>query len=136
LSELTALISQCDHRVAVQIVFTKPPGIDGNWERTGLFKAAEQIPGAAISCDDGGIEAGRFGVTTSGEALLFAPNGKLLFQGGLTRARGHEGESLARTALVSLINSGHADRCRSPVFGCALLNSSPRSPEVASRCTP
>jgi hypothetical protein len=136
LNELTALLSRCEGRVAVQIVFFKPAGFDDGWERTGLFETAQRTPGALVFCDEGGVEAVRFGVTISGQSLLYAPDGELLFQGGLTRSRGHEGDNLGRAALASFITTGMADRSRSPVFGCALLNRCPLPQEGEARCSP
>ena len=56
--------------------------------------------------DISGDEARRFGAATSGEALLYSPSGKLLFHGGITPSRGHEGGSVGRDALVRCVLDG------------------------------
>jgi hypothetical protein len=71
--------------------------------------------------DQGGVEARRFDVEGSGHVLLYAPSGKLLFSGGITPSRGHEGDNAGRSAIVSLILRGHAPVDHTPVFGCSLL---------------
>jgi hypothetical protein len=52
---------------------------------------------------------------------LYAPTGKLLFSGGITASRGHEGDNVGRSAIVSFILNGHAPVNHTPVFGCSLL---------------
>jgi hypothetical protein len=68
------------------------------------------------------VEARRFHAATSGETFLFDASGKLLFQGGVTASRGHEGENIGRSTLTALVLTGQAERDRSVVFGCALSN--------------
>ena len=46
----------------------------------------------------------RFGLVSSGHALLYDENGRLLFSGGLTNARGHAGNSVGRNAIVAILN--------------------------------
>jgi len=69
--------------------------------------------------DEDGAEAARFGAATSGTVALYR-DGKLLFNGGITPARGHEGDSFGKERLVSLLTTGKADRNDAPVFGCSL----------------
>lgn len=122
LAELNVLVSGCEDRTTVRIAIVLPKDVDESWGRTALAGMAEQIPGAIVQTDAGGAEATCFGATTSGEVLLFAPDGRLLFQGGVTRSRGHEGDNPGRAALASLIQHGDAAQTRWPVFGCALSN--------------
>jgi hypothetical protein len=125
LAELNLLVSQCGGRAAVRIVFVRPQTCEAGWERTDLFAAAQKIPGADVSCDHAGAEAKRFGASASGETLLYAADGRLLFQGGLTPSRGHQGDNTGRSAVASLIQSGRAAHWRSAVFGCGLTNHQP-----------
>ena len=66
------------------------------------------------------VEAARFGVATSGHTLVYDAPGRLLFSGGLTAARGREGEAKSARRIAALLTTGKADRDVSPVFGCAL----------------
>lgn len=70
--------------------------------------------------DKGGIKAARFGAVVSGQSMLFDRDGQLLFNGGITIARGHTGESPGRVAIVSLVTTGKSARNAAPVFGCTL----------------
>jgi hypothetical protein len=124
LSELELLAANCGQRASIQILFVRPPGFEPGWERTDLFARAQRIAGAQVLCDIDGIEATRFGAKSSGQIFLFGSDGQLLFEGGITSSRGHEGESAGRTALTTLILRGSGDFSHSPVFGCSLLDRS------------
>ena len=90
-----------------------------------LWSSAARIPGVHVLRDDGAREAERFGIATSGTVALYDARGKLLFHGGITPARGHEGDSFGRERVISLLATGKADRADAPVFGCALSNHQP-----------
>src|SRR5437764_2268163 len=107
LAELERLVAPCDGQFALRMVFVRPPGTGDDWTQTDLYRTAEKLPHAVVCCDADGVEAAAFGAKTSGQALLYAADGRLLFQGGLTPSRGHEGDNAGRTAITSLISSGH-----------------------------
>ncbi len=121
LHELDGLLAEIQNRVCVTVVFTVPDGVPADWEQGGLWNLATNIPGLRVIKDQGGWEARQFDVEGSGHVLLYAPSGKLLFSGGITASRGHEGDNAGRSAIVSLIRSGHAPVSHTPVFGCSLL---------------
>lgn len=136
LTELSQLATSSDGRLSIQIVFVLPSNVAEGWKQASLWKWAQEIPGAVVTTDQNGTEAQRFGVATSGESLLFDTDGQLMFQGGMTAARGHEGNNAGRIALTSLVASGHAEWSRSPVFGCPLLNRCCQLPEAEVPCNP
>jgi len=121
LHELDGLLADTGNKISVIMVFTIPDGIPPDWEQGDLWKAAANIPGLRILRDPGGQEARRFDVKGSGHTLLYSPTGKLLFSGGITPSRGHEGDNPGRSAIVSLVLTGHALVDHTPVFGCSLL---------------
>jgi hypothetical protein len=90
----------------------------------GTGRATESIPGVRVVIDTLGLEAVRFGVATSGHALLFDASGRLLFSGGITSARGHEGDSLGGAAVLARIADSGGPRCDAPVFGCPITRGS------------
>jgi hypothetical protein len=122
LAELSRLLSPRGNQVAVRIVMVRPAGLEAGWERTDLWAIAQRIKGATVLCDPDGLEAERFGARTSGETMLFAPEGRLLFDGGITASRGHEGDSAGRATVATLIDGGGKGFRQTPVFGCALTN--------------
>jgi len=106
--------------LSTRVLFLKPEDVPDGWERTGLWRTVAGIPGAVPLRDDRGREAARFGAVTSGFTILYDADGKLLFSGGITASRGHEGDSFGRRRIASLLRTGSADRRDAPVFGCAL----------------
>jgi hypothetical protein len=119
-SELARLMGRLPGRLAARVVFLRPADVTEGWERTDLWRTVSTIPGAVALRDDDGAEAARFGAATSGFTLVYDADGRLLFRGGLTASRGHEGDSFGQRRVVSLLTTGAADRSDSPVFGCAL----------------
>lgn len=81
---------------------------------------ARSIPGTEIYPDEQGAEAARFGAKTSGYVLLYAADGRLQFQGGVTSSRGHEGPSAGATAIGQILAGDIPTIRATPVFGCAL----------------
>lgn len=120
LTELNRLAALCPDRAALTVWFLRPPGYTVAWTRTDLWRQASAIPGVSVCVDDNGSLAARLGAATSGEAVLYAPDGRLLYQGGLTGARGHEGDNAGLSAVAALL-SGRNDASRQePVYGCPL----------------
>jgi hypothetical protein len=118
--ELDLLMTRCQGKADVCVLFYKPSDAEPSWEQTDTWYAAARIPGVSVLADPCGAEAARFCAETSGHALLYSPDGRLLFTGGITAARGHAGNSQGRTALVALLTEGKSDTTVTPVFGCPL----------------
>jgi hypothetical protein len=119
ITEIRKIIRRHPEGFAVQIRFCDVDG--GDIAATTLWREAAKIPGAKLEINDAD-EARRFGVQTSGETLVYSPDGTLRFQGGVTPSRGHEGENAGSRALVAIVESGRQGRERTPVFGCRLFN--------------
>ena len=119
--ELALIMTHCQGRVDAHVLFFKPSGFSAEWEKTDLWYSTEAIPGVKVVCDELGSEAIRFRATTSGYALLYNPNGQLLFSGGITGSRGHSGDNAGRSAIESLVLHDGTDRKQTFVFGCPLL---------------
>ncbi len=117
--ELSRLVARADGRVAVSVLVAVPDAhtVEPSNEMQVLASA---IPGAVVRLDAGGREARRFGARTSGHTFLFDPSGRLVFDGGITVARGHQGDNPGALAVSALIAGGRADRSTGPVFGCLL----------------
>jgi hypothetical protein len=86
-----------------------------------LVERARAIPGALVASDLGAREARRFGASASGQVLLYDAAGLLLFEGGITAARGHAGDNAGEDALVAALRTGIRQEQPAPVFGCPLL---------------
>lgn len=119
--ELARLMAQAPGRVTAYVLFTKPLNFSKEWEQTDLWAASAAIPGVSVVRDDDGVEARRFHAATSGQTMLYDKEGNLLFSGGITGGRGHEGDNAGRSAIVSLLTTSEAEQKETPVFGCALF---------------
>lgn len=123
LSELAVLLRRCSNDVTAYVVFLRPSGVPTNWEKTDLWFRAKETPGVTTISDLGGRERKNFEAATSGETLLFDPSGKLVFRGGITAGRGHEGDNQGLDVVESIISGRSRLACRNtPVFGCSLQN--------------
>jgi hypothetical protein len=127
IGELALLMAHCQGRVRGHVLLFRPIGSSDEWARTDLWRSAAAIPGVTVACDEGGNEAQLFHVAVSGHAVLYDPQGELLFDGGITDSRGHSGDNAGRSAIVALLHDGGADRTETPVFGCSLRD--PESPQ-------
>ena len=125
LAELARLLSRFHERIDATVLFWTPVDAPADWDRTDLWTSAARIPGVTVTRDLDGREASRFAVETSGGAVLYDASGRLLFKGGITPARGHEGDSFGQERIAALLTTGAADRADAPVFGCALEDEPP-----------
>ena len=128
LSELREVMSRFSQQVSAHVLLVRPAGSPASWESSASLNwaLAASIPGVDVREDIDGAEAARFGAETSGEVVLYSPRGQLLFRGGITGMRGHEGDNLGRQRLIAALTSapsGPAAIAQSQVFGCALNDS-------------
>ena len=121
IGELAVLASRCQGLFTAQVWFLKPTNVAENWTQTDLWRKASEIPGVSVHVDETGVEAHRFQALTSGHSMLYDKDGHLLFQGGITLARGHSGDNPGRSTLESVLERGGARDYSTPVFGCPLV---------------
>jgi hypothetical protein len=120
-------------KIDAYVLFLKPGQTGSVWEDTDLRRSAAAIPSVTVLSDVDGMEAHRFGAETSGHTLLFGPNGRLLFSGGITEFRGHIGDNIGKRAIESLV-TGHAPaRTITSVFGCALADRAQKGDKAPCR---
>lgn len=123
LEELAVLADRQGDRVAMTAVVYRPRGDRDGWSPAELGSSLAAVRLLEVRPDAGGEEARRFAVATSGHVLLYRPGGELVFSGGITAARGMQGENLGRSAVAARIaGNGEGEPIRGiPVFGCPLL---------------
>ena len=123
LRELERALARSDGKLETFVLFVGPAA-NGLLD---LRATARAIPGVQVIESE--EEARRFGALTSGQTYLFDGSGRLVFRGGLTPSRGHEGENVGTDAIRRFLDSPHdapassssASAQRSDVFGCALF---------------
>jgi hypothetical protein len=121
LGELAEILAREPNKVSAAVVFVKPAGAGSEWSQTALRKQAAAIPNLRLIDDDGTL-AHRFGAETSGHVVLYDADGKLVFSGGITRSRGHEGDNSGRRAICARLEGTANDApAQTPVFGCPLF---------------
>lgn len=141
IGELAKLMAACHGKLDATVLMHRPAGMPDGWERTDLWTSASAIPGVRVVTDPGGVESRRFGAATSGQALLYAADGRTLFAGGITESRGHGGDNAGRSAIVSLVLNevgvARAEtRATTPVYGCPLFDETTFRPIEGSATCP
>jgi hypothetical protein len=120
IEELERVMTSAAGKLDARVYFYVPRGAPASWSQTDLWRSAARIPGVQVLADVGGRTAGSFEAKTSGQALLYNAEGRLLFSGGLTDSRGHSGKSAGGAAVLSFLTGGVTEGVTTPVYGCAL----------------
>ena len=128
LNELGWLVGRYADRLSAYVLLVEPEGAAPSWLQSATVSSARAMRGVRVIEDHGGREAERFGSATSGQVLLYDTRGQLRFRGGITGARGHEGDNLGRARVAqalagestAVVSVGDAV---SSVFGCDLWSS-------------
>ena len=121
LSELNLLLQDRRNHLHAHIVVEPIPGDVTAAESQSLVQHAQRIAPASLHFDTDGRERRQFDAHTSGETQVFAPTGALLFRGGITAARGHEGDNVGYQMIASLtqgVASARGGLLTTPVYGC------------------
>jgi hypothetical protein len=128
-NELSVLLAQARQKPAVQVIVCRPDGAPAGWEDSDLVRSARAIPGVTVSIDNGGADAAAFGATTSGQVVLCDAQGHVLFSGGITDGRGHEGDNPGLDAALAALGEPNSTSPAAtpamrttPVYGCPLMN--------------
>jgi hypothetical protein len=120
LNELTVFMSRASNHLNVDVFFVDPSRAPKDWVQGDLWRKASAMPGVHVVIDADGKAARAFGATTSGDTSLYSAGGELLFKGGITDSRGHEGDNPGLTAIVDLASGRQPQVRRTSVFGCPL----------------
>jgi hypothetical protein len=135
LAELESILQQSSGRVTAWVLVLHPEGVTPEWEHSATWTAAQRLAGVRVIHDEGGMEAERFGASTSGQVVLYDAGGHLQFKGGITGARGHVGANDGEARVVSLVKTGTADAHEHAVFGCGIHDPHPRVDGAAEDAT-
>ncbi|RYG24453.1 hypothetical protein EON82_10695 [bacterium] len=123
-NQLGDLLGKMPQRPRVYCVIVQAPGLSEDLSKSSVAAAARKIDGATSVVDRSGAEAKRFGAATSGQVFAFNPEGKELFRGGVTAARGHYGPNDGIDALSAVLSATSPKISSTPVYGCSLLGAS------------
>lgn len=128
IQELSRLVAITNSRATV--VFWSPDIADrdiseqAEWKESRLVRQVQQDSRLEVRFDPEGRNMKQFGVTTSGHCLLYDSHANLVFSGGITLGRGHEGPNEGQDQLVRLLSEGRPIESNAafeyPVFGCRI----------------
>lgn len=121
IEELNRLLSRVGGRVHADVLFYLPHSFSPDWAKSTLWRNASALPGVTVQMDVDGAEARLFGAETSGDVLLYDKDGRLLFKGGITGSRGHEGDNVGVDAVAALCQGLKVATNETPVYGCSLV---------------
>jgi len=121
IDQLGLLMASARGCLNAHVFFLRPAATPENWTHTSLWHQASTIPGVILHEDLSGTEARRFNCLTSGTTAVYGPDRCLLFQGGITIARGHSGDNAGRSSILALALKGISQHARTPAFGCPLF---------------
>ncbi|MEM1415229.1 MAG: RedB protein [Myxococcota bacterium] len=126
--ELERIAGRSGGKLRATVLFFEPAASDAAWAEGTLWRWADAIPGVTALRDPEGRLAARFGALTSGHVVVYGADERLAFAGGITGARGHEGDNAGQAAVLELVRAGPDAPAPlgNPVFGCDL-----REPERA-----
>jgi hypothetical protein len=129
LNELRRLVAQFEGLRPQPLLYLSlvvPAGAAADWIDGPVLRNATSIPQVQVVIDSGGSFASRLGATTSGHVLVYGADDRLLFSGGITSARAHEGEAVGQNAIVKALYGKTPSVRRSLVFGCGLQSRATR----------
>lgn len=130
IGNLERLLARTNKKLDVTAVVVVPPGASADWAESANVRTIRAIPGIQTRVDWGGAEAKRFGATTSGTVLLYTGDRQLAYAGGITPARGHEGDCKGMDQILAIIAGGAArqeiDQSQTAT-GCALFDDAPKN---------
>lgn len=117
LRELQRILARGTTAIDVAVVLAGSPlqpSVSGTDEAvvTGVLPSAKVLVSEA--------EARVFSAATSGQVVAYDEHGALVFAGGITSARGHEGPSRGGDDLLRIARGERPMRSQARVFGCAL----------------
>lgn len=120
ISELERLIRKCGEGLGCYVLVYHPADAPPEWHETLLVSTARNLPQTQVVLDPDARLALQMNMKTSGAVVLYAQDGRAVFHGGITMARGHEGDNLGSDAVLSQVRNGFSDRDRCSVFGCPI----------------
>ena len=132
LAELDMLMTANQGHMRAYVLFFLPEGAAEDWSQTGQWRSARAIPGVTVRADPEGGEAQLFHATTSGHVAVYDARHRLLYNGGITPARGHTGDLAWREAVAAAAGPDAESFHDAPVFGCTLLDRASRPGKEAA----
>jgi len=120
IDELAIVMARCHSKLKAYVLFVRPSNLPQG--QTELWRRTNQIPGVSAMVDESGSLSRQFRAATSGQCYLYDAKGHLLFSGGITSGRGHEGDNVGLDSVVACVSGNRSTPHSTPVFGCPIFN--------------
>jgi len=120
LNSMARVLASAEVEVVPKFIFGCPSTESATWAQTDLWTFAEGLGQPILDWDS--AESQLFGAVTSGHVMLFAPTGELVFSGGVTIGRGHEGDAIGKCALSEALRGKNAANDRFQIYGCPIMS--------------
>jgi len=117
--ELAKILTRAPGKSDVTVLMFKPANEPDSWIEGGLAEDCRGLK-CQVRPDPDGNLAAALGNITSGGVALYDATGKLRYQGGITAARGHEGDNLGEQAVIEILQGSNKNHQSMPVFGCPI----------------
>lgn len=104
--------------VEVKVIFNLFDQQSTDWSKTDLWEKFSSLPDVEMVIDSKSRETKIYQVTTSGHAFLYDEKLRLVFSGGLTPSRGHEGQTNGQIFVKSWLKNRSSQSFIEKVFGC------------------
>lgn len=110
------------------VLIYRPRVLPTRWKEISLDSVARALNSERILLsiveDTDGRKARALGLSVSGQVALYDGRDKLVFRGGVTASRGHEGDNYGSDAIAQFLETGTVARHETPVFGCSIFSAS------------
>ena len=127
IKELSLIMTHVQNKVKTKVIFIRPEKFTEDWVKSDLWRSASQIPGVEVMIDNHGKESKIFHADVSGQTMLYDSQGHLIFSGGITSSRGHEGDNDGKDAIINFLTKGIILQKQTPAFGCLLADHQKKS---------
>ena len=121
-AELNKVLGHAPGKCELVVYAFKPKDEPAAWLESSTISTLKKLK-ARIEVDDDGAIARDLGLNTSGQIQLYSSQGDLLYNGGITSGRGHEGDNVGAQTVIDLLQKGGSNRKSAPVFGCPIYES-------------
>ncbi len=122
LQHLHRILTERNQKLNAQVLFYVPASSPTDWKKTDIWQQAAEIPAVTLVTDKDGLEAKKFGASTSGQTYIYDSAGFLKFSGGITALRGHAGENENLDLALSALRDEMTASVVTPVYGCLITN--------------
>lgn len=117
--ELVKIYSHAPDKAKITVLAFKPLDEPDSWIESSALRTLEKLSPHVV-IDTNGVMATSLSLNTSGQIQLYSPEGKLLYNGGITAARGHSGDNAGESTVLSLLRNEITTAANAPTFGCSI----------------